>query len=242
MDMQDLKNKIAVISGAGSGFGKATAALFCEQGARVVGIGRSEHNLLKAKEEIGEIDCLGADVTKPDDWQRIYDHVVSKYGRIDILVNNAGGAIELKETTEQSIETIDQIIALNLNSVVYGSRIFAGLMKKQESGTIINISSACATEAWSNFSVYSAAKAGVVVFSKVLYVELRPFNIRVTTVIPGAGRTNFSKNAGIPEPETPFSLEPTDMAEVIRHICCMPQHIEVEEYRFWGTDQEVEPL
>jgi NAD(P)-dependent dehydrogenase (short-subunit alcohol dehydrogenase family) len=72
--MQDLKNKIAVISGAGSGFGKATAALFCEQGARVVGIGRSEHNLLKAKEEIGEIDCLGCDRTQRDNRTEHRDH------------------------------------------------------------------------------------------------------------------------------------------------------------------------
>ena len=158
------------------------------------------------------------------------------------MVNNAGGAIELKEITEQNTETIDAIIALNLNSVIYGSRSFAMLMKKQKSGTIVNISSACATEAWPKFGAYSAAKAGVVAFSKGLYIELRPFGIRVTSIIPGAGRTNFSKNAGIAEPDTPFVLEAQDMAEVIYHVCSMPQHIEVEEYRFWGTDQEVIPL
>jgi NADP-dependent 3-hydroxy acid dehydrogenase YdfG len=75
-----------------------------------------------------------------------------------------------------------------------------------------------------------------------MYTELRPFNVRVTAVIPGAGSTNFSKNAGLPEPASPFALKPEDMAEVILHICRMPQHIEVEEYRFWGTDQEVIPL
>ena len=240
--MQDLTDKVVVITGATSGFGKATAEVFYKQGARVLAAGRNDNRLKRAKEEIGDIDYFKIDVTKPDEWQKLYDHVVSRYGRIDILVNNAGGAIELNEITDQSTETIDAIIALNLNSVIYGSRVFATLMKKQKSGTIINISSACATEAWPTFGAYSAAKAGVVAFSKGLYVELRPFGIRVTPIIPGAGRTNFSKNAGIPEPDKPFVLEAKDMAEVIYHVCSMPQHIEVEEYRFWGTDQEVIPL
>ena len=240
--MQDMRDKLVIITGATSGFGRATAEVFQKHGARVLAAGRNEKRLKQVKEEIGNIDSFLIDVTKTDDWQRLHDHVVSQYGRIDVLVNNAGGGVELKEITEQSTETIDAIIALNLNSVIYGSRIFGSLMKKQKYGTIINISSACATEAWPNFSAYSAAKAGVVAFSKGLYVELRPFNVRVTPIIPGAGRTNFSKNAGIPEPDTPFVLEAQDMAEVIYHVCSMPQHIEVEEYRFWGTDQEVIPL
>jgi NADP-dependent 3-hydroxy acid dehydrogenase YdfG len=240
--VQDLRDKVVVITGATSGFGRATAEIFYKQGAQVLAAGRNENRLQRVKQEIGDIDYFRIDVTKPNEWQKLYDHVVSRYGRIDILVNNAGGAIELKEITEQSTETIDAIIALNLNSVIYGSRIFATLMKMKKSGTIINISSACATEAWPKFGAYSAAKAGVVAFSKGLYLELRPFGIRVTSIIPGAGRTNFSKNAGIPEPDTPFVLEAKDMAEVIYHVCSMPQHIEVEEYRFWGTDQEVIPL
>ena len=240
--MQDLRDNVVVITGATSGFGRATAEMFYERGARVLAAGRNKKRLERAKEEIGDIDYFEIDVTKPDDWNKLCEHVVSRHGRIDILVNNAGGAIELKEITEQDTETIDAIIALNLNSVIYGSRIFAMLMKKQRSGTIVNISSACATEAWPKFGAYSAAKAGVVAFSKGLYIELRPFGIRVTSIIPGAGRTNFSKNAGIAEPDTPFVLEAKDMAEVIYHVCSMPQHIEVEEYRFWGTDQEVIPL
>ena len=137
---------------------------------------------------------------------------------------------------------VDEIIALNLNSVVYGSMTFGKQMRAQGSGTIVNISSTCATEAWPGFSVYAAAKSGVVSLSKGMYTELRPFGVRVTAVIPGAGATNFSKNAGLAEPATPFLLKPEDMAEVILHICQMPQHIEVEEYRFWGTDQEVIPM
>jgi short-subunit dehydrogenase len=172
----------------------------------------------------------------------LYAFVMAKHGRVDILVNNAGGGGVIANTVDQEVAVVDEIIALNLNSVVYGSMAFGKQMRAQRSGTIINISSACATEAWPGFSVYAAAKSGVVSLSKGMYTELRPHGVRVTAVIPGAGATNFSKNAGLAEPRTPFFLKPEDMAEVILHICQMPQHIEVEEYRFWGTDQEVIPM
>jgi NADP-dependent 3-hydroxy acid dehydrogenase YdfG len=240
--MQDLKNRIILITGAGSGFGKATAEKFYRSGAIVVATGRDIDKLDIVKKEIGDIDIFRADVKKTKDWEKLHTYIKEKYGKLDILVNNAGGAVTVKETVEQRMEDIDSIISLNLNSVVYGCKLFGKLMKENNHGTILNISSACATEAWPNFSIYAAAKAGVVALSKGLYTELRPFNVRVTAVIPGAGRTNFSKNAGLPEPDSPFKLEAQDMAEVIHHICSMPQHIYVEEYRFWGMDQEIIPL
>ena len=240
--MQEVKDKIVVITGGSSGFGKAVADGFHAAGSKVIITGKNEGRLKQAQEEIGEIDSLLSDVTDPEDWERLYRYVDEKYGRIDVLVNNAGSGVSVKEVTDQSIADIDYIIRLNLNSVVYGTRVFGRMMKKQKGGTIINISSACATEAWPNFSIYAAAKAGVVALSKGCYTELRPHNVRVTAVIPGAGRTNFSSNAGIPEPESPFKLEPADMAEAILHICRMPSHIFIEEYRIWGMDQEVIPL
>ncbi len=240
--MQDLQDQVVVITGGSTGFGKEMAAQFYKAGSKVIITGTNEERLKNAQAEIGEIDIMKSDVTQPEDWERLYKHVTDKYTKVDILINNAGGGVRIKETVEHSIEDIDAIIKLNLNGVVYGSRIFGKLMKQQQRGTIINISSACANQAWPNFSVYAAAKAGVVELSKGLYVELRPYNVRVTVVVPGAGRTHFSRNANIPEPPAPFKLEAIDMAEVVLHVCRMPQHIFVEEYRFWGTDQEVIPL
>lgn len=240
--MVDLKDKVIVITGGSSGFGKETAKAFNKAGSRVLITGKNEVRLKQAQEELNGVDALQSDVTDPDAWDALYRHVEKNLGGIDVLVNNAGSGVTVKEITEQSINDIDYILRLNLNSVVYGTRVFGKMMKEKRSGTIINISSACATEAWPNFSVYAAAKAGVVSFSKGCYTELRPFNIRVTALIPGAGRTSFSANAGLPEPENPFKLEPTDVAEAIIHICRMPPHIFIEEYRIWGMDQEVIPL
>jgi NADP-dependent 3-hydroxy acid dehydrogenase YdfG len=240
--LQSVKDQVVIITGGSSGYGKATAKLLAEAGAKVIITGRDEIALQTTVEEIGGIEAYRADATRWEDWQKLFAIVMEKHGRVDVLVNNAGGGFVIAATVDQQVETVDQIIALNLNGVVYGSMIFGKQMRAQGSGTIINISSACATEAWPGFSVYAAAKSGVVSLSKGMYTELRPFGVRVTAVIPGAGATSFSKNAGLAEPATPFLLKPEDMAEVILHICQMPQHIEIEEYRFWGMDQEVIPM
>jgi NADP-dependent 3-hydroxy acid dehydrogenase YdfG len=240
--MQELKNRVVVITGGSSGFGMAMAKRFHEAGADVVITGHREERLKAAQREIGAVEYMKADVTSPDEWEKLGAHMVDRCGRVDVLINNAGGGISIRETVEQSFDDIDRIIALNLSGVVYGCRVFGRIMKGQGEGTIINVSSACANEAWPNFSVYAAAKAGVVSFSKGLYVELRPYNVRVTALVPGAGRTNFSRNAGIPEPDSPFKLQGVHLAEAAFHICALPQDIMIEEYRIWGTDQEVIPL
>ena len=239
--LQSVKNQVVVITGAASGYGRATAKRFREEGATVIITDIDEKALREAAAEIGA-EAYQQNVMRWEDWQTLFAAVMAAHGRVDILVNNAGGGVVIADTVDQTLEAVDKIIALNLNSVVYGSMTFGKQMRAQGSGTIVNISSTCATEAWPGFSVYAAAKSGVVSLSKGMYTELRPFGVRVTAVIPGAGATNFSKNAGLAEPATPFLLKPEDMAEVILHICRMPQHIEVEEYRFWGTDQEVIPM
>jgi len=240
--LQSVRDQVIVITGGSSGYGKATAKLLAGAGAKVIITGLDERALQRTTEEIPGIEAYRSDATRWDDWQKLFAVVMEKHGRIDVLVNNAGGGVVVTDTVDQKVETVDEIIALNLNSVVYGSMIFGKQMRTQRGGTIINISSACATEAWPKFSVYAAAKSGVVSLSKGMYTELRPYGVRVTAVIPGAGATNFSKRAGLAEPAVPFYLKPEDMAEVILHICQMPSHIEVEEYRFWGMDQEVIPM
>ena len=240
--LRSIKDQVAVITGGSSGYGKATARRLVDAGARVVVTGRDEGALKLACDENPGLAAFRADATKWEDWQRLHAFVMERYGRVDILVNNAGGGLSIKPAIEQSPQVVDEIIAVNLTSAVYGSMIFGKEMQRQRSGTIVNISSACATEAWPGFSVYAAAKTGVVSLTKGLYTELRPHNVRVTVIIPGAGATNWSRNAGLPEPASPYLLTGEDIAEVILHICQMPEHVEIEEYRVWGMDQEVIPL
>ncbi len=238
--MESIKGKTALVTGGSQGYGRAIAARLAGEGMRVIIAARNADLLREARERAGCDDSLVMDVTRAADWERALAHVTERYGRLDVLVNNAGGAIRVEETVDQTVEDIDAAIALNLNGVVYGSRVFGGLMREQRAGTIVNIASVCATHAWPGWSVYAAAKAGVRAFSKGLYVELQPYNVRVTCLIPAAGSTDFMKHAG--GENMVMKLQPQDIAEAVACVCRLPAHVVVEEMTVWGIDQAVVPL
>ena len=233
-------SRIVLITGASSGYGKATAKAFKENGDTVIMTARNADRLNSACEEIGGDMAVAMDVTNADDWARLYALVNEKYGKLDILVNNAGGGITIKEVAKQTIAEIDAVIKLNLNSVIYGCRTFANMMKAQNCGTIINISSVCAKECWPTWSVYAAAKAGVLNFSKGMYLEMQPYNIRVSCVIPSSARTGFQSACGIDE--TTDKLKPEDIADTVLYIANLPQRAVVEDVTVWGIDKQVNPL
>ena len=233
-------SRIVLITGASSGYGKATAKAFKENGDTVIMTARNADRLNSACEEIGGDMAVAMDVTNADDWARLYALVNEKYGKLDILVNNAGGGITIKEVAEQTITEIDAVIKLNLNSVIYGCRTFANMMKAQNSGTVINISSVCARECWPTWSVYAAAKAGVLNFSKGMYLEMQPYNVRVSCVIPSSASTGFQSACGIDE--TTDKLKPEDIADTVLYIANLPQRAVVEDVTVWGIDKQVNPL
>lgn len=235
--------KVVLITGGGSGFGKETARTMISQGARVVITGRNEKKLARAAKEIGGADYFSADISSEADWNRIRDCVLEKFGKIDILINNAGCGVVIKNLAQQSLQEIQTCISTNLFGPILGIRAIAPIMKKQGGGTIINVSSVCAKHAWEGYSVYAAAKAGVLSLSKSAYAELQQDHIRVTCVIPGAGATDFQINAqDTPLAENSERLEPQDLAQAICDICALPEHVVVEEITVWGKSQVVRPF
>ena len=233
-------SKIVLITGASSGYGKATAKAFKDNGDTVIIAARNAEKLDAASKEIGADLAISMDVTKAEDWDALVKTVKEKFGRLDILVNNAGGGVAIKEVSEFSIDEIDSTIKLNLNSVIYGCRAFADMMKEQKCGTMINISSVCARQCWPTWSVYAAAKAGVLNFSKGMYLEMQPHNVRVTCVIPSSASTGFQSACGIGE--TTDQLLPEDIAETVLYIANLPQRAVVEDVPVWGIDKQVNPL
>ena len=233
-------SRIVLITGASSGYGKATAKSFKSNGDTVVMAARNKEKLNYALKEVGGDLAITMDVTKPEDWENAVSVIKEKYGKLDILVNNAGGGVAIKEVTEQTIDEIDSVIKLNLNSVIYGCRAFADMMKKQKNGTMINISSVCARQCWPTWSVYAAAKAGVLNFSKGMYLEMQPYNIRVTCVIPSSASTGFQSACGIGE--TTDQLLPEDIASTVLYVANLPQRAVVEDVTVWGIDKQVNPL
>ncbi|MBE7045406.1 MAG: SDR family oxidoreductase [Ruminococcaceae bacterium] len=233
-------DKIVLITGATGGYGLATAKKFKKNGDTVLIASRDAEKVKKVVEEYSFAEGYVLDVTKYSDWVKVKTAILEKYRRIDVLVNNAGGGVRIAEVAEQTAEEIDCAIALNLNSVIYGSQIFAPLMKEQKSGTIVNISSVCARHCWGGWSVYAAAKAGVLNFTKGLYVELRPFGVRATCIIPAAASTGFQKSAGIAEECQ--TLYPEHIADAVFYAANQPEGVVVEEMTVWGTSQDVQPL
>ena len=233
-------NRIVLITGASTGYGKATAKAFKDSGDTVIIAARNLERLTKAKSEIGADVAFSMDVTRPEDWEKAVQLVKDLYGRLDILVNNAGGGVAIKEVSDFSTDEIDQTIKLNLNSVIYGCRAFADMMKAQKCGTMINISSVCARHCWPTWSVYAAAKAGVLNFSKGMYLEMQPHGVRVSCVVPSSASTGFQSACGISE--TSDKLLPEDIAQTVLYIANLPPRAVVEDVTVWGIDKEINPL
>ena len=233
-------NKIVVITGATGGYGLATAKKFKEQGVVVIVASRNEEKVNRVVTEFGFDAGFVIDVTDYSRWVALKEYIMTTYGRIDVLVNNAGCGVKIADTAEQTKETIDSAIATNLNSVIYGSSLFGIMMKEQGDGIIINISSVCATHCWGGWSVYAAAKAGVRNFTKGLYVELQPYGVRATCIIPASAATDFQKNAGIDDVKQSLSVD--DIANAVVYAAYQPKGVVVEEMTVWGTSQVVQPL
>ncbi len=235
------KGDVVLITGGSSGYGKATAALFAQAGCKVVITGRNAQKLESVAEQIGA-EAFAADATSPGDWERLYDFIVGKFGRLDLLVNNAGGGVAIKNVTDMTVEEIDRTILLNLNSVIYGCSAFGPMFARQKSGTIINISSVCAKQAWPGWSVYASAKWGVIGLTKGLTTELGPMGVRVTCLVPGAGDTAFDANANFHGRGAVPALKSEHVAQTIYDIYNLPVTVFIEEATVWGMDQVVIPL
>lgn len=232
--------KIAIVTGATSGYGLATAKKLQADGFTVLIVSRNAEKVENTVKEFGFDAGFTLDVTDNAGWLELKKFALEKYGRVDALVNNAGGGVAIKDTVDQTAENIDKTIALNLNSVIYGSKVFGEVMKTQKSGTIVNISSVCARHCWAGWSVYAAAKAGVLNFTKGLYVELQPYGVRATCVIPAAAATGFQSSAGIGEENQTLMAE--DIANAVAYAIEQPSGVVVEEMTVWGVSQQVQPL
>jgi NAD(P)-dependent dehydrogenase (short-subunit alcohol dehydrogenase family) len=155
-----LENQIAIVTGGSRGYGAGIAEVLQQRGARVWITGRDETALRAVAQRTGT-RWVRADVTVPKDWDRLFQEVLAAAGRLDILVNNAGAGITIKPLAEQTDEQIERSIAVNLTGALFGCRRAAEVMQRQGAGTIINISSVCARQAWPGCVALSLASQQV---------------------------------------------------------------------------------
>jgi NAD(P)-dependent dehydrogenase (short-subunit alcohol dehydrogenase family) len=241
---ESLRGRVAVVTGGSRGYGAGIAEALAAAGAIVWIAGRTEADLQATVRRIG-VRAVSADVTRGQDWDRLLSAVTGEHGKLDILVNNAGAGVRIAPVSSMSDTEIEQAIAVNLTSAILGSRRAAAIMTRQKSGTIVNISSVCAVEAWPSWSVYSAAKAGLVPFTRCLYTELRPAGARATCLLPSWGATDFLTAAGLSAFDHEIAgkcIQPLELGKIVVDVCSLPPHLTVQEMILLPLVQEIEPL
>jgi NADP-dependent 3-hydroxy acid dehydrogenase YdfG len=235
---------VAIISGGSAGYGAGIAEVFRDDGIKVFITGRNQEKLDETASRLS-VNAVCADVTHPEDWDRVFEQVLAETGRVDYLINNAGGAIKVAPLADMADEEIIAAVSLNLTSVILGSKRAARVMKEQGSGTIVNIGSIVSIEAWPEWTVYSAAKGGLHQFTKCLYAELRGSGARATLIVPSWGQTDFATAAGLPgnsDEVRDLSTKPTELGDLVLYCCRLPEHLWLQEAILWPRVQEVEPL
>ena len=236
MENTNIKGKVVLVTGAGSGLGEATARAFARAGCAVACVDINKEAAARVSNELeaqggSKSLAIRCDVSDASSVQDAVQLTSTQFGRLDILVNCA--AIDHTLSVEEmTIEQWDQVIAVNLRGPFLFARAALPLMRSQQSGHIINIASTAATRAWANAAAYHASKWGLRGFSRALGVEGRPHGIRVTTIIPGGMRTHFFDRfveQGIPMPEEQNLQDPATVADAIVYAAMMSPESALQE-------------
>ncbi|HEV3351410.1 MAG TPA: SDR family oxidoreductase [Acidimicrobiales bacterium] len=196
--------KAAVVTGAASGIGRATAIALSDAGARLVLADRDEDNLDKTLKMVDEAIVVPTDVSKKADVDALVASAVSHYGRVDVMANIAGimGAGGPISSIEEGV--LDRVLAVNLKGVFFGVQAALRVMGEQGSGSIVNMASAAIDAPAANLAVYSMAKAGVAMLTRVAAQEGGPLGVRVNCVAPGFVVTPMTQRG---EPERQEAVE-----------------------------------
>jgi 3-hydroxy acid dehydrogenase/malonic semialdehyde reductase len=242
-------NRIAIITGASSGIGRATAELLARNEWDLVITGRRADKLESLEEEVrsktsADVLSLVFDIRDREAVNEAVGKLTGKWKKVDLLVNNAGLAAGLSPIHQGDVDDWEQMIDTNLKGLLYITRLVSPLMVALGKGHIINIGSIAGKEAYENGNVYNATKFGVDGLTRAMRIDLVEHGIKVTSVNPGAAETEFSlvrfkgdkqKAGKVYEGFTPLYAE--DIAEAILFAVTRPPHVNIEDLTIMATAQ-----
>ena len=239
--------KTALITGATSGIGKATATILAKNNYKVVICGRREDRLLDLQNELSQFTEVHTLVFDVRDNKQVFDSINSlpkDFSQIDILINNAGNAHGLDPIQNGNIDDWDAMIDINVKGLLYVSKAIIPQMVERKSGHIINIGSTAAKEVYPNGNVYCASKHAVDAINQGMRMDLNPFGIRVGAIHPGMVETEFSEvrfkgdaNRASNVYKGFEALQPEDIADIIHFVVSRPYHVNIADLMVLSTAQ-----
>lgn len=239
--------KTALITGATSGIGKATAELLATKGFRLILCGRRTAVLEQLKQELSqntETFSLTFDQREFSQVENALTSLPEEWKNIDVLINNAGNAHGLDTLENGSVEDWDAMLDGNVKGLLYVTKLIIPQMKARKSGHIVNISSVAARQTYANGVVYCASKRAVDVVSEGLRIELTEFGIKVTNIQPGLVETDFSKVRFKGDEDRARSvytgykaLEARDIADAISYCINAPSHVAISDLTIYPSAQ-----
>lgn len=246
---QRLARRVALVTGASSGIGEATAIALAEAGAKVAVAARRRDRLDELAARLQALGAeplvLPADLLDENEAQRIVVETEAHYGRLDILVNNAG-VMYLEPVAEADLGRWRRMLELNVLSLIASTQAALRGMRERREGDIVNIASTAGRIANPMAAAYSATKFGVVAFSEALRREVYQDRVRVSVIEPGLVQTELRDHIGNPAVKDAINawadslrqLQPDDVAEAILFCVTRPPHVSINEVLMRPTDQE----
>lgn len=238
--------KTALITGATSGIGRATAHEFAKHGINLILCGRRQERLdtiQKALSKQTNVHTLNFDVRDKKAVFAAIDSLPENFKQIDILINNAGNAHGLDPIQDGNLDDWDAMLDINVKGLLYVSKAIIPQMTARQSGHIINIGSSAGKEVYPKGNVYCASKHAVVAVTEGMRIDLNPFGIKVTAINPGLVETEFSqvRFKGDAKADNVYkgykALQPEDLADVIYFAVSRPAHVNIADVLMFCTAQ-----
>lgn len=225
--MTVLTDKVAVVTGAGSGIGEAIATLLHEEGAKVVLAGRNKDKLQNVANQLAQdsVKVVPTDVTKKEEVDELIKIAQQTFGGLDIVINSAGQMLSSK-ITDYQVDEWDSMIDVNIKGTLYTAQAALPTMLEQSSGHLINIASISGFEVTKSSTIYSATKAAVHTITQGLEKELAKTGVKVTSISPGMVDTAITAAYNSTDRK---KLEPQDIAEAVLYALTQPKHVNVNE-------------